>query len=82
MGLAMLGLALALGVGGDTLNDLPVAGVLFAGRPGGHVRVLRPARRGAPAIIAAPVVLGVAAPAAAMFWTLTFAPMWAFPTAR
>ena len=27
----------------------------------------------------APVVLGVAAPAAAIFWTLTFAPIWDVP---
>ena len=80
MVLAMVGLALALGVGGETLQDLPVAGVLFAfglavmfAYYALHGEVLL---RSSPA----PVVLGVAAPAAAVFWTLTFAPLWAFPT--
>jgi drug/metabolite transporter (DMT)-like permease len=80
MVLAMVGLALALGVGGETLQDLPLAGVLFAfglavmfAYYALHGEVLL---RSSPA----PVVLGVAAPAAAVFWTLTFAPLWAFPT--
>ena len=30
-GLALLGLALAVGVGGDALDDVPVAGLVFAG---------------------------------------------------
>jgi drug/metabolite transporter (DMT)-like permease len=80
MALAMLGLALALGVGGDTFSDLPAAGVVFAfgvavlfAYYALHGEVLL---RTSPA----PVVLGIAAPAAAIFWTLTFAPLWDFPT--
>jgi drug/metabolite transporter (DMT)-like permease len=80
MALAMLGLALALGVGGDTLKDLPVAGILFAF--GVAVMFAYYALHGEVLLRTspAPVVLGVAAPVAAIFWTLTFAPLWAFPT--
>jgi drug/metabolite transporter (DMT)-like permease len=81
MALAMLGLSLALGVGGDTFDDLPLTGVLFAfgvavlfAYYALHGEILL---RTSPA----PVVLGIAAPCAALFWTLTFAPLWNFPTA-
>jgi len=80
MALAMVGLALALGVGGNTLHDLPVAGLLFAF--GVAVMFAYYALHGEVLLRTspAPVVLGVAAPAAAIFWTVTFAPLWAFPT--
>jgi drug/metabolite transporter (DMT)-like permease len=76
MALALAGLALAVGLGGDALARAPVAGLLFAAGLAvmfAYYALLRDHP--------APVVLGVAAPAAAIFWSLTFAPIWEFPTA-
>jgi drug/metabolite transporter (DMT)-like permease len=80
MAVAMLGLALALGVGGATFSHLPATGVLFAF--GVAVMFAYYALHGEVLLRTspAPVVLGIAAPAAAIFWTLTFAPLWDFPT--
>lgn len=81
MTIALLGLALAVGLGGDGLGDAPAAGFLFAG--GVAVMFAYYALHGARLLRdhPAPVVLGIAAPAAAIFWALTFAPIWNFPTA-
>jgi probable blue pigment (indigoidine) exporter len=81
MALALLGLALAVGIGGDALGNAPVKGLLFAG--GVAVMFAYYALHGELLVRDHPasIVLGVAAPAAAIFWTLTFAPIWNFPTA-
>lgn len=80
MALSMVGLALALGLGGDALTEAPVAGLLFAG--GNAVMFAYYALHGERLLRddPAPVVLGIAAPAALLFWSLTFAPLWEFPT--
>jgi drug/metabolite transporter (DMT)-like permease len=80
MALALFGLALAVGLGGDALGNAPVEGLLFAG--GVAVMFAYYALHGERLVrdLPASVVLGVAAPAAAIFWTLTFAPIWDFPT--
>jgi drug/metabolite transporter (DMT)-like permease len=81
MVVALGGLALALGVGGATFDSLDGVGLLFSGATsllfayyaihGGALIAHRPA----------PVVLAVGSVAAAVAWTLTFAPIWRFPTA-
>ncbi len=81
MGLALAGLALAVGLGGDSLDDVPVSGLVFAGLLA--VMFAYYALHGERLVHQHPpqIVLGVAAPAAAIFWALTFAPIWEFPTA-
>jgi drug/metabolite transporter (DMT)-like permease len=80
MAVAIVGLVLALGVGSSAFGELPAAGVafafanclLFAYYALHGERLLRDSP--------APVVLGIGSVAAAVFWTLTFAPLWAYPT--
>ncbi len=81
MVLALAGLALAVGLGGDSLDDVPVAGLLFAA--GLAVMFAYYALHGERLVHEHPatIVLGVAAPCAVVFWALTFAPIWDFPTA-
>ncbi len=81
MGLGLAGLALAVGLGGDSLDDVPVSGLVFAGLLA--VMFAYYALHGERLVHQHPpqIVLGVAAPAAAIFWALTFAPIWEFPTA-
>jgi drug/metabolite transporter (DMT)-like permease len=78
---ALAGIVLALGLGGDTLSALPVSGVVFSvavcllfAYYALHGEVLM---RTTPT----PVILGVASIFAAVAWTLTAAPIWEFPTA-
>jgi drug/metabolite transporter (DMT)-like permease len=81
MALALAGLALAVGLGGNSLDDASVAGLVFAG--GLAVAFAYYALHGGRLVNdhAPQIVLGVAAPVAAIFWSLTFAPIWEFPTA-
>jgi drug/metabolite transporter (DMT)-like permease len=81
MAVALAGLALAVGLGGDSLDDAPVAGLVFAGLLA--VMFAYYALHGERLVHEHPpqIVLGVAAPAAVIFWALTFAPIWDFPTA-
>ncbi len=77
---ALTGIVLALGLGGDALSALPLGGLAFAvavcvlfAYYALHGEVLL---RTTPT----PVVLGVASIVAAVAWTLTAAPIWDFPT--
>jgi drug/metabolite transporter (DMT)-like permease len=81
MFVAIVGLVLALGVGSDAFAALPAAGLAFA--TANCLLFAYYAVHGEKLLgrSPTPVVLGVGATAAAVFWTLTFAPLWAYPTA-
>ncbi len=79
MVVTLVGLALAVGIGGDALGSTPPAGIAFAVAT--SMLFAYYALHGARLLARhpMPVVLGVGATAATLVWGTTAAPLWAFP---